>query len=290
MYRLSYTGLHSSRLTLAIRQTKKSQLFARRVCHWPSAVRSAGCVDAFPQSPSRITVNMGTKRKKSSVAGMSSDLANGDSFIIKLPPILPPPKQVSSGASKPAPPKPTRQPSRRGKVDTNPDHNADIIDGKEALRASPDAEGKGEAFKPEKVNGRPKAPRRTTSKKAQNYEESESSLSDLEEPVTPPPKKLKKNPTKSSIAAKKASDEIKAFKAEQAALKATTTPIKKEDDDGTFRPDPDGDDALAAEDIDTEKKEAARPPPVNSEYLPLPWKGRLGYVSFRQNAGIDKLF
>jgi hypothetical protein len=23
----------------------------------------------------------------------------------------------------------------------------------------------------------------------------------------------------------------------------------------------------------------ARPPPVNSDYLPLPWKGRLGYVS-----------
>lgn len=26
------------------------------------------------------------------------------------------------------------------------------------------------------------------------------------------------------------------------------------------------------------KQAAARPPPVNSEYLPLPWKGRLGYV------------
>jgi hypothetical protein len=25
----------------------------------------------------------------------------------------------------------------------------------------------------------------------------------------------------------------------------------------------------------------SRPPPVNSEYLPLPWKGRLGYVSFQ---------
>jgi hypothetical protein len=24
----------------------------------------------------------------------------------------------------------------------------------------------------------------------------------------------------------------------------------------------------------------AKPPPVNSEYLPLPWKGRLGYVSY----------
>ena len=27
------------------------------------------------------------------------------------------------------------------------------------------------------------------------------------------------------------------------------------------------------------KQEGARPPPVNSDYLPLPWKGRLGYVN-----------
>ncbi|GAP91376.1 putative UV damage endonuclease [Rosellinia necatrix] len=27
-----------------------------------------------------------------------------------------------------------------------------------------------------------------------------------------------------------------------------------------------------------QKREGARPPPVNSEYLPLPWKGRLGYA------------
>lgn len=34
----------------------------------------------------------------------------------------------------------------------------------------------------------------------------------------------------------------------------------------------------ALENIDTEKKEAERPPPINSSYLPLPWKGRLGYA------------
>jgi UV DNA damage endonuclease len=33
-----------------------------------------------------------------------------------------------------------------------------------------------------------------------------------------------------------------------------------------------------AEDSSAAKKEGARPPPVNSDYLPLPWKGRLGYV------------
>lgn len=32
------------------------------------------------------------------------------------------------------------------------------------------------------------------------------------------------------------------------------------------------------EDIEAVKRDAARPPPVNSAYLPLPWKGRLGYA------------
>jgi UV DNA damage endonuclease len=31
-------------------------------------------------------------------------------------------------------------------------------------------------------------------------------------------------------------------------------------------------------DVATLKRDGARPPPVNSSYLPLPWKGRLGYV------------
>ena len=42
--------------------------------------------------------------------------------------------------------------------------------------------------------------------------------------------------------------------------------------------DPEGNNDIPAE--EEEVKEAlSRPPPVNSDYLPLPWKGRLGYVS-----------
>ena len=37
--------------------------------------------------------------------------------------------------------------------------------------------------------------------------------------------------------------------------------------------------APGGEDISELKLEGSRPPPVNSDYLPLPWKGRLGYVS-----------
>ena len=122
-----------------------------------------------------------------------------------------------------------------------------------------------------KINGIPKT-----------EQDSGSPLSDvpLETPIRTPVKKQKKTPTKSSIAAKKGSDEIKAFKAEQAVKKAAETKIKKEDaEEWGQRADPDGDDAGPVEDVDVMKKEAGRPPPVNSGHLPLPWKGRLGYVS-----------
>jgi hypothetical protein len=42
--------------------------------------------------------------------------------------------------------------------------------------------------------------------------------------------------------------------------------------------DPEDVDGLEEEDEGEVKEALSRPPPVNSEYLPLPWKGRLGYV------------
>jgi UV DNA damage endonuclease len=48
------------------------------------------------------------------------------------------------------------------------------------------------------------------------------------------------------------------------------------------RASPEGEDTertLNENDINVLKQEGARPPPVNSDYLPLPWKGRLGYVN-----------
>jgi len=81
--------------------------------------------------------------------------------------------------------------------------------------------------------------------------------------------------------------------------KAGAQQVKVEDDDGAFGAvdgvaesatapavsagvpgDADDADGLeAGEDEEQEVKEAlSRPPPVNSEYLPLPWKGRLGYA------------
>ncbi len=205
------------------------------------------------------------KRKRSSLA---ATLGSMDTTTI-----------LPNSATKRLPSK--RNPSRRGKVDTNPDHNADIIDGKTALRASPDAEAKGEAFNMEKLV--PKTPLKENKvKRESGFEDSDSLLSDVGEdiPSITRTEKPKKTPTKSSLAAKKGSDAIKAFKVEQAAKKVADQTVKDEEglDEWDSRVDPDGDDVAPVENVSILKEEAARPPPVNSSYLPLPWNGRLGYV------------
>jgi UV DNA damage endonuclease len=211
---------------------------------------------------------MPPKRKRASVAAATAS-------SLHETPIFPP---SSSTTIKSPPPK--RQASRR-KVDTNPDHNTDIVDGKIALRASPDAEEAGEALDVKKVNGTYTKSAKTNGVIKPEADNDSQLLDAAVDMLVPTPvKKLKKTPTKSSVAAKKGSDEIKAFKAEQAAKKASETKVKKEDaDEWDQRQDPDGDDAGPVEDVDVMKREAGRPPPVNSSYLPLPWKGRLGYAS-----------
>jgi hypothetical protein len=217
-----------------------------------------------------LPLEMAPKRKRSSIAA-EPIIANG---FMNDTTILPPAAPLQ-------PPSPKSQASRRNKVDTNPDRNADIVDGKTALRASPDADEKGEALDIKKIEPSTLATTNGVKRVAQE-EDSDSPLSEIEAlaPSPIPTKKPRKTPTKSSIAAKKGSDEIKAFKAEQVAKKAAEVKVKKEKDGDEWdnRVDPDGDDEAPVEDVDTLKKEAARPPPVNSDYLPLPWKGRLGYV------------
>jgi len=237
--------------------------------------------------------NMPAKRKRSSIAeAISNDVhetpilppsttSNSTNIPNDKIPILPLKLQK---VNRPAP-KHRRQSTRGGKIDTNPDHDTGIVDGKTALRASPDADEKGEAFDTKKVGkSMTVTPAKLNGvKNGIELEDSDSSLSEIEEPpANTPAKKRKKTPTKSSIAAKKGSDEIKAFMAEQATKKAAEAKFKKEngeEDEWEKRGDPDVDDDGLAEDIDVMKQEARRPPPVNSDYLPLPWKGRLGYVS-----------
>jgi hypothetical protein len=99
------------------------------------------------------------------------------------------------------------------------------------------------------------------------------------ETETTPAKKGGRKPTKASVAAKKGADEIKAFVAAQAKVKKE--PTADEDASGANAGDGDnggdGPDGVT-DDMDAREREAKRPPPVNSDYLPLPWKGRLGYA------------
>lgn len=75
--------------------------------------------------------------------------------------------------------------------------------------------------------------------------------------------------------------------------KSTTEKKQGPEKDGDFNPnqasdidmdgklddkEEDGDFSLEGTDANAIKLEGARPPPVNSDYLPLPWKGRLGYA------------
>jgi UV DNA damage endonuclease len=193
---------------------------------------------------------MAPKRKHSTVAS-----ATDSSSTIQHPPILPP-----GAAPRPA------------------SHNGDIVDGPTALRASPDADEPGEYLDVKKIIEPHITPAKTNGVKKEN------GVDEVEPEINGSTKKPKKTPTKTALSAKKGSDEIKAFKAEQAARKAAEkaelAKVKKEEDvdEWDLRQDPDGDDAAPAEDADALRDEGRRPPPVNSDYLPLPWKGRLGYV------------
>jgi hypothetical protein len=59
------------------------------------------------------------------------------------------------------------------------------------------------------TNGRPAGPKRMNDSKSVSYKDSDSSLSELEELVTPPLKKTKMSPLKSSISAKKPQMKLK---------------------------------------------------------------------------------
>ena len=198
-----------------------------------------------PVSPSFTRSFTMAKRKRSSIATAEA--------AVPSPTVLP--TDITSAASGLMPPIPVRQPSRRrkaqpapAKINTNPEINTKIKDGQEALRASPDAEVPGERFEAERVTKR--VSRNTGAEVTQesakrNHMAPDVGLSELDEAAA----KVGKT--------KIASNSKKAPKTEEA--------------------DPD---AEGEEDADPEEiKEAlSRPPPVNSDYLPLPWKGRLGYA------------
>ena len=161
-------------------------------------------------------------------------------------------------------------------LSTNPDKNANVLDGPEALRASPDADELDESMNAAEAG-------MDVEKQVKREDDdvpslvagggSDSALSDLSDMELP----AKAAPAKSNPG--QAAQKKEASKPTTPAVKfKAAAPEKATTKESQFL-DPE---AEGEEDADEEEIQAAlsRPPPVNSDYLPLPWKGRLGYVSF----------
>jgi UV DNA damage endonuclease len=144
---------------------------------------------------------------------------------------------------------------------TNPQDNPEIIDAPNAYRASPDSD----------------VDKRLAPGPIKSEQGSESPLSDVPD-AEPPAKKrnTKKAAAKTGAAVKKEKDD--------AAVEATPvkkTPVKKATNDNMD--DPEAEDFEEADEAEVNEA-SRRPPPVNSDYLPLPWKGRLGYVRLNESS------
>jgi UV DNA damage endonuclease len=168
-------------------------------------------------------------------------------------------------------PKPTRRQSARGgkSAVTNPNSNPDVLDGVSALRASPDGheEGAPEShLAPNMSNG-------TVNGAAKD------ATTAMPPPTTMPVGGSSAVPPTSEAPAGKGK-RTKAVAPQVKAEPVDTNGVSKiaPTENTGMAGDPE-DEADGLEEDEVEVKEAlSRPPPVNSEYLPLPWKGRLGYV------------
>jgi UV DNA damage endonuclease len=169
-------------------------------------------------------------------------------------------------------PKLTRRQSARGgkSAVTNPNSNPEVLDGVSALRASPDGheEGAPEShLAPNMSNG-------TVNGAAKD------ATTEMPPPTTTPAGGSSAVPPTSDAHASKGKRK-KAVAPQVKAEPVETNGVSKiaPTENTGMAGDPE-DEADGLEEDEVEVKEAlSRPPPVNSEYLPLPWKGRLGYVS-----------
>lgn len=170
----------------------------------------------------------------------------------------------------------------------NPNLNSDVVDAPDAMRASPDNDVAGDIV-PGEI-------------KQETREGSESSLSDAPAVVEPPKEKARARKSNAAKKVERAENTVSAIvDAAVTSVPATKkgkgkTTIKQEDgetqsidtppaktvkkpsrhvEDGAGDPEDDEEAELDEEEV---KEALSRPPPVNSDYLPLPWKGRLGYA------------
>lgn len=151
---------------------------------------------------------------------------------------------------------------------TNPDKSAYILDAAGALRASPDAGEPDEHMDVARVGVDVKRQVKDQQSKISvvDSEDSSSTLSDIGNIDSPIETDEDKHTLKVSKVVKntKPAPSIKAAQA------------KKVSNELQFLdPEAEGDEEAGEEEV---QAALSRPPPVNSDYIPLPWKGRLGYV------------
>ncbi|KAF2765493.1 UV-endonuclease UvdE [Teratosphaeria nubilosa] len=170
----------------------------------------------------------------------------------------------------------------------NPDTNSDILDAPAAARASPDADINRDIAPnlPEQTNGtRSESPlsdapavgqppkkrgKLRATKAVQNVQETEQVLSAVVDAAsTSQPAPVGKRRGKKAKQEDNVNSETPAKATPAKRAKAIT---------GDERGDPEADGEEEEADEEEVKEALTRPPPVNSDYLPLPWKGRLGYA------------
>lgn len=163
------------------------------------------------------------------------------------------------------------------KASMNPDKNANVLDDPQAFRASPDSDTDGERMDLDavmEVDKQVKDEDKDDSVPSLvTNGDSDSPLSDISE--TESLIKAKAPPAKAAKKGGKAKPAPTISDAKPAApAKVKKEPVKEPQ---FLDPEADGVEEADEEEI---KEALSRPPPVNSDYLPLPWIGRrLGYVS-----------
>ena len=218
---------------------------------------------------------MPPKRKRSSVAtatptaddGAAPDRSKLRRSEVPLPPnaVKPPRRQSTRGGAGPT---------------TDPNLNPDIMDGVNALRASPDGHEDGglqSRLKPSGVNG---AANGVSAESTHATTDINSLPTNGHAPVVNgivPTPAASKNKRKRAGAPHVKAEEVESNIGGIIGSKANVTGPAE---NAGMAGDPEAGEGLD-EDMEDEgevKEALSRPPPVNSEYLPLPWKGRLGYV------------
>ena len=239
------------------------------------------CVRALPYLPA-----MPPKRKASTTAASpaAGEAPVNRSKIRRSE--VPLPSNATENGKKP----PRRQSSRGGAAITNPNVNPELLDAPNALRASPDghecADAKAHLHQHDidignGVNGvnadaaKPSTSQNaTTEVKAAPLTGAESIDKDGATAAAPAAGRAKGKKARATHVKTEVAESHVA--SANGVLQDSTAPAEEAGVTG----DPEAEGGEEGEETDeVELKEAmTRPPPVNSEYLPLPWKGRLGYV------------